>query len=218
MHPRASAGSPPSSVRSRLRASSCSWRWTSSGRTLHRSACSPPRSRPDVHERNRVTVIERQYEVLLNWVHELAARALAEGQRLGVVDRSPGHPWERLAALGVITHESAERLQQAKELRDILAHAYPPANWTTLRRWPSRLSPCGRGSRAHVLTHSLPATPRHASHASDALAFSSDSGRARARPRGDGCSSSMSTTSWITWCSCSPFRMRDRLSLPHLRG
>ena len=86
----------------------------------------------DVYERNRVTVIERLYEVLLNWVYELAARALAEGQRLGVVDKSPGHPWERLAALGVITHESAVRLQQAKELRDILAHAYPPANWKTL--------------------------------------------------------------------------------------
>lgn len=87
---------------------------------------------PDVHERNRATVIERLYEVLLNWVHELAARALAEGQRLGMVDKSPGNPWERLAALGVISHESAARLQKAKELRDILAHAYPPANWKTV--------------------------------------------------------------------------------------
>jgi hypothetical protein len=84
----------------------------------------------DVHERNQVTVIERLYEVLLNWVHELAARALAEGRRLGVVDKSPGHPWERLAALGVISYESAERLQNARELRNALA--YPPANWKTL--------------------------------------------------------------------------------------
>jgi uncharacterized protein YutE (UPF0331/DUF86 family) len=87
---------------------------------------------PDVHERNRVTVVERLYEVLLNWLGELAARALAEGQRLGVVDKSPGYPWERLAALGAISLESAARLQKAKELRDILAHAYPPANWKTL--------------------------------------------------------------------------------------
>jgi uncharacterized protein YutE (UPF0331/DUF86 family) len=87
---------------------------------------------PDANERNKVAVIERQYEVLLNWLHELAARALAEGQRLGVVDKSPAHPWERLAALGVISHESAARLQKAKELRDTLAHAYPPANWKTL--------------------------------------------------------------------------------------
>lgn len=87
---------------------------------------------PDAHERNRVAIIERQYEVLLNWLHELAARGLAEAQRLGVVDKSPGHPWQRLAALGVISYESATRLQKAKELRDILAHAYPPANWKTL--------------------------------------------------------------------------------------
>lgn len=86
----------------------------------------------DVQERNRVTVIERLYEVLLNWVHELAARALAEAQRLGMVDKSPGHPWERLAAIGVISHDSVARLQKAKELRDILAHAYPPASWKTL--------------------------------------------------------------------------------------
>ncbi|MFI5005084.1 MAG: hypothetical protein ACHQE6_08725 [Solirubrobacterales bacterium] len=88
---------------------------------------------PDAHERNRVAVVERLYEVLVNWLHELAARSLAEGQRLGVVDKAPGHPWERLAALGVITHESASRLQRVKELRDILGHAYPPANWKTLR-------------------------------------------------------------------------------------
>jgi uncharacterized protein YutE (UPF0331/DUF86 family) len=87
---------------------------------------------PDAHERNRVAVIEHLYEVLVNWLHELAARALAEGQRLGVVDRSPGHPWERLATLGAISHESAARLREAKELRDLLAHAYPPANWKTL--------------------------------------------------------------------------------------
>jgi uncharacterized protein YutE (UPF0331/DUF86 family) len=87
---------------------------------------------PDAHERNRVAIVERQYEVLLNWLGELAARGLAEGQRLGVVDKSQGHPWERLAALGVISQESAARLQKAKELRDILGHAYPPANWKTL--------------------------------------------------------------------------------------
>jgi len=87
---------------------------------------------PDAHERNRVAVIERQYEVLLNWLHELTARALAEGQRLGVVDKSPGNPWERFAALGVISHTSAERLQDAKETRDALGHAYPPANWKAL--------------------------------------------------------------------------------------
>lgn len=87
---------------------------------------------PDASERNRVAVIERQYEVLLNWIHELAARGLAEGQRIGIVDKAPGYAWERLASLGVISHTSAERLQEAKEMRDALGHAYPPANWKTL--------------------------------------------------------------------------------------
>jgi hypothetical protein len=72
------------------------------------------------------------HEVLLNWLHELAARSLAEGQRLGVVEKASGHPWERLAALGVISQGSATRLQEAKELRDDLAHAYPPAGWRAL--------------------------------------------------------------------------------------
>jgi uncharacterized protein YutE (UPF0331/DUF86 family) len=86
----------------------------------------------DARERNRVAVVERQYEVLLNWLHELAARGLAEAQRLGVVDKSQGPPWRRLAELGVISYESAERLQEAREIRDALAHAYPPASWKTL--------------------------------------------------------------------------------------
>jgi uncharacterized protein YutE (UPF0331/DUF86 family) len=87
---------------------------------------------PDARERNKVAVVEREYEVLLNWLHELAARGLAEGQRLGVVDKSPAHAWDRLAALGVISHDSAARLQRAKELRDMLGHAYPSANWRSL--------------------------------------------------------------------------------------
>jgi hypothetical protein len=87
---------------------------------------------PDAHERNKVAVVEREYEVLLNWLHELAARSLAEGQRLGVVEKAADHPWERLAALAVISRGSATRLQEAKELRDELAHAYPPAGWRAL--------------------------------------------------------------------------------------
>lgn len=86
----------------------------------------------DPRERNKVAVIEREFEVLINLMHELAARMLAEGQRLGVIDGTPGHPWERLAALGVISAGSATRLQAAKELRDDLAHAYPPAGWKAL--------------------------------------------------------------------------------------
>jgi hypothetical protein len=86
----------------------------------------------DARERNQVAVVEREYEVLLNWCNEIAARLLAEAQRLGVVDKSPGYPWERLAALEVISSRSAIRLQEAMEMRDDLAHAYPPTNWRAL--------------------------------------------------------------------------------------
>ncbi len=87
---------------------------------------------PDAHERNKVAVVEREYEVLLNWLHEMAARSLAEGQRLGVVEKDSGHPWTRLAELAVISRGSATRLHEAEELRDDLAHAYPPAGWRAL--------------------------------------------------------------------------------------
>jgi uncharacterized protein YutE (UPF0331/DUF86 family) len=87
---------------------------------------------PDARARNKVAVIERQYEVLLNWLNEIAARMLAEGLRLNVVEKNSGHPWERLAALGAISKRSAARLQEAMEMRDELGHAYPPVAWRTL--------------------------------------------------------------------------------------
>ncbi len=87
---------------------------------------------PDARERNKVAAIERDYEVLLNWCNELAARALAEGQRLKLLEETSGHPWERLATLDVISKRTAARLQEAMELRNELGHAYPPAAWRTL--------------------------------------------------------------------------------------
>jgi hypothetical protein len=86
----------------------------------------------DARERNKVAVVEREHEVLLNWCNELAARLLSEGQRLGVVEKASGYPWERLAALDVISSRSATNLQSAMDIRDDLAHAYPPANWMSL--------------------------------------------------------------------------------------
>jgi hypothetical protein len=86
----------------------------------------------NARERNKVAVVEREYEVLLNWCNELAARLLAEGQRLGVVEKASGYPWERLAGLKVISLRSATNLQEAMDMRDHLAHAYPPANWMSL--------------------------------------------------------------------------------------
>ncbi len=87
---------------------------------------------PDARERNKVAVVEREYEVMLNWLNELTARALAEGHRLEVVDKEPRRPWERLAALGVISQRSAKRLQEAMDTRDELGRAHPPATWRAL--------------------------------------------------------------------------------------
>lgn len=89
-------------------------------------------SSPEARTRNRVAVIERQYEVLLNWLGEMAARVLAEGQRLNVLEKNRGHPWQRLAELGAISRSTATRLQEAMEMRDELRHAYPPAAWHAL--------------------------------------------------------------------------------------
>jgi len=89
---------------------------------------------PDPRERNKVAVIERELDVLIAQLEELAARALAEGQRLGTVPKGAGSPWQRLAELGVISDASATRLQDVKDMRNELAHAYPPTSWRALHR------------------------------------------------------------------------------------
>lgn len=83
-------------------------------------------------ERNKVAVIERELDLLVAYMEELASRGLAEGQRLSLVAQESGQPFERLSALDVITAAAAERLQDVKELRNTLAHAYPPASWHSL--------------------------------------------------------------------------------------
>jgi uncharacterized protein YutE (UPF0331/DUF86 family) len=80
----------------------------------------------NARERNKVAVVEHEFEILVNALHELAGRALAEAQRLGVIDKAEGHAWERLAGLGVISPATAETLRQLQELRNDLAHVYPP--------------------------------------------------------------------------------------------
>jgi len=83
----------------------------------------------DPRERNKVAVIEREVDVLITWLEELAARTLDEGVRLGAVERTLGRPWERLAVLGVISATAAARLREAKDTRNDLDHAYPPQSW-----------------------------------------------------------------------------------------
>jgi uncharacterized protein YutE (UPF0331/DUF86 family) len=88
----------------------------------------------DPRERNKVAVIERELDVLIAYLEELASRGLAEGQRLGVIPKGEGHPLERLAELHVISGASATRLQNVKDMRNELAHAYPPLSWRALHQ------------------------------------------------------------------------------------
>lgn len=89
----------------------------------------------DPRERNKVAVVERELDVLIAYLEELASRGLAEGRRLGVViPAGAGRAFDRLADLGVISEAAAQRLTDVKDLRNQLAHAYPPANWRSLHQ------------------------------------------------------------------------------------
>jgi hypothetical protein len=84
-------------------------------------------------ERNRVSALERNVEILINWTEELASRALSEGQRLAVISANPdGPPWERLAALGVLPQATARRWYDARYVRNRLSHGYPLDSWEPL--------------------------------------------------------------------------------------
>jgi uncharacterized protein YutE (UPF0331/DUF86 family) len=88
----------------------------------------------DPRDRNKVAVIERELDVLIAYLEEMASRGLAEGQRLGVAPKGAGHPLARLAELRVISGASATRLQNVKDMRNELAHAYPPMSWRALHQ------------------------------------------------------------------------------------
>jgi uncharacterized protein YutE (UPF0331/DUF86 family) len=84
-------------------------------------------SSADPVERLKVAALERVLERLINWLHELAEMGLAEGRRLGTVKGGKGRPWERLAALGVISSRTAQALETVRNMRNVLGHAYPTA-------------------------------------------------------------------------------------------
>jgi uncharacterized protein YutE (UPF0331/DUF86 family) len=88
----------------------------------------------DPRERNKVAVVERELDVLIAYLEELASRGLAEGRRLDVVPAGTGRAFDQLADLGVMTEAAAQRLADVKDLRNQLAHAYPPANWRSLHQ------------------------------------------------------------------------------------
>ena len=88
----------------------------------------------DPRERNKVAVIERELDVLIAHMEELASRGLTEAQRLDRTVQGTGSPWERLAELRVISKPVATRLQNVKDMRNELAHAYPPVSWRALHQ------------------------------------------------------------------------------------
>lgn len=88
----------------------------------------------DPRERNKVAVIERELDVLIAQMEELASRGLAEAQRRDPDVRRAGSPWEALVELGVISKAAATRLLNVKEMRNELAHAYPPVSWRALHQ------------------------------------------------------------------------------------
>ncbi len=88
----------------------------------------------DPRERNKVAVVERELDVLIVYLEELASRGLAEVRREDPGFRGDGGPWERLAELDVISQASAIRLQNIKDMRNELAHAYPPVSWRALQQ------------------------------------------------------------------------------------
>lgn len=88
----------------------------------------------DPRERNKVAVIERELDVLIAQLEELASRGLAEAQRLDPSGRRSGSSWETLAELGVISKAATTRLQNVKDMRNELAHAYPPVSWRALHQ------------------------------------------------------------------------------------
>lgn len=102
------------------------------GSTFNRQAIERAMKSGDPREKNKVAVIERELDVLISYLDELAKRSLAEGQRLGVVAKGSGHAMDRLVGLGAVARGTADRLQSVKEMRNQLAHAYPPMAWRAL--------------------------------------------------------------------------------------
>jgi|GEM_PF-1932651 len=102
------------------------------GPTFDRQTIERAMQSGDPREKNKVAVIERELDVLISYLDELAKRSLAEGQRLGVAAKGSGHAMDRLVELGAIARGTADRLSSVKEMRNQLAHSYPPMAWRAL--------------------------------------------------------------------------------------
>jgi uncharacterized protein YutE (UPF0331/DUF86 family) len=83
-------------------------------------------SSKDPRELARAYAVERPFELLENYVIELAHRGLVETGAIGAEDSTSGREDLRsLAELGVITKSLRDRLVRLHELRNQLVHEYP---------------------------------------------------------------------------------------------
>jgi uncharacterized protein YutE (UPF0331/DUF86 family) len=80
----------------------------------------------DPRELARAYAVERPFELLENYVVELAHRGLVETGTIGAEDSTSGRENLRsLAELGVITKSLRDRLVRLHDLRNQLVHEYP---------------------------------------------------------------------------------------------
>lgn len=82
----------------------------------------------DPVDRNKVAVVERDFEVLQNYLLELAERGLSEARRTGREAGTTGaDPFERMAEIGMIPETAARRLIDLQGTRNVIQHGYPVA-------------------------------------------------------------------------------------------
>lgn len=81
---------------------------------------------PDPDVRKRTATVERELEVLQNYLHGLAQIGLAEARGLGAIPGNlAGTPFEQLHELGVVSEQSARLLSGLQDLRNRTQHFYP---------------------------------------------------------------------------------------------
>lgn len=95
------------------------------GEPFELDALSDAATSDDWQALGRVRMLERAFEVLQNYLFDLASIGLAEARRLHVAaGAAEGAPFERLRDLDVITDESCRALVEMQTLRNRLQHAY----------------------------------------------------------------------------------------------
>jgi uncharacterized protein YutE (UPF0331/DUF86 family) len=107
----------------------------------------------DPRELARAYAVERPFELLENYVIELAHRGLVESGAIAAADSTTGREDLRsLAASGVITKTLRDRLVELHELRNQLVHEYPDVKAHRLYAAAAALLPLVREFMARYLT------------------------------------------------------------------